>query len=198
MFAGIVEGTGTVVSREVGEKSTVYTVDAGPIAEGAKLGDSVANNGCCLTVVGVEATKLTFDLLAETERLTNLKSLEPGRAVNLERSLKVDDRISGHFVTGHVDGTGTVKRFEASGKDYILEIEIPREFAKYVVPKGCIAIDGMSLTVVDVMPDAFTIWIIPHTREITCLRERHPGDEVNLEFDLLAKYTEKILAERGQ
>jgi riboflavin synthase len=196
MFSGIVEGTGTVIQRGPASAATRLAVDAGRCAEGACPGDSVAVNGCCLTVRETNGSLLGFDLLAETERVTNLHLAAPGRRVNLERSLRVTDRIGGHFLTGHVDCCGLVKKFEPSGNDWILEIEFPELFAKYVVRKGCIAVDGMSLTVVDVTerPATFSIWIIPHTREVTCLGERGPGDEVNLEFDLLAKYTEKILA----
>lgn len=196
MFSGIVEGTGVFIQRVPTGEAVRFVVDAGPLAEGVKPGDSIAHNGCCLTVVGMEGSLLGFDLLNETESLTNLKRLEPGRLVNLERSLKVDDRIGGHFVTGHVDCTGRILRFDQVGKDYELEIMIDPKNARYVVPKGSIAVDGMSLTVARVTKTSFSVWIIPHTREVTCLRERVAGDEVNLEFDLLAKYTEKILAAR--
>jgi riboflavin synthase len=131
--------------------------------------------------------------LHETEQRTSLGAAGPGLKVNLERSLRADARLGGHFVTGHIDGTGAIRRWEQVGKDYLLEVEIPKGYAPYVVPKGCIAIDGMSLTVVDVTSETFTVWIIPHTREVTNLSERKAGDLVNLEFDLLAKYTEKIL-----
>lgn len=197
MFTGIVEGTGQVELYEPRDAAIRLRVEAGPIAEGVQLGDSVAVNGCCLTVVEVDDSRLSFDLLAETARLTSIGDLQghaPGRLVNLERSLTPASRIGGHFVTGHIDGTGEVRRFEQVGKDYELEIAAPANGARYLVPKGSIAIDGISLTVVKVDGPIFTIWIIPHTREVTCLRERNAGDRVNLEFDLLAKYTEKILA----
>jgi riboflavin synthase len=197
MFTGIVEATGLVVSREATEKSTRFMVEAGALVEGTKIGDSVATNGCCLTVVAVEGSRLVFDMLEETLLRTNLKSCRVGAAVNLERSLRADGRLGGHFVSGHVDGTGVIKTWERVEKDHILEIGIAAEWGRYLVPKGCIAVDGMSLTVVEVKPAAFTIWIIPHTLEITALRERSVGDEVNVEFDLVAKYTEKILAARA-
>lgn len=197
MFTGIVEGTGTVVRREALAEATRLEVEAGALTDGVALGDSIAVNGCCLTVVAVDGPRLSFDMLHETERLTNLGDAAPGRRVNLERSLRADARLGGHFVTGHVDGTGLIRRFEQVGKDWELEIALEPALGRYLVPKGCIAIDGMSLTVVDVRADAFTIWIIPHTREVTCLAERAAGDRVNLEFDLLAKYTEKILAASG-
>jgi riboflavin synthase len=194
MFGGIVEGTGTVITREARPSAVRLVIDAGPLAEGVGLGDSVAHNGCCLTVVGLEGSCLHYDLLEETERVTNLGRLRPGDRVNLERALPACARIGGHFVTGHVDTTGCVRQFERAGADWKLVLACAPPWMRYVVPKGCLAVDGMSLTVVDVAADFFSIWIIPHTRESTCLVDRRPGDPVNLEFDLLAKYVEKILA----
>lgn len=197
MFTGIVERTATVVSRQPAAQSTRLVLETDLSACSTKVGDSIAVNGCCLTVVEIQNNRLTFDLLHETEQVTNLKCCVPGGLVNLEWSLRMDDRMGGHFVTGHVDSTGTILRWEQVGKDFELEVSMPREFERYMVPKGCIALDGISLTVVKVFPDKFTIWIIPHTREITALRARRPGDLLNLEFDLIAKYTEKILAGRA-
>lgn len=197
MFTGIVEGTGKVELYEPRDAAIRLTVTAGPVAEGVQPGDSVAVNGCCLTVVAIDGPRLGFDLLAETARLTNLGDLEgeaPGRVVNLERSLMPTSRLGGHFVTGHIDGTGEVRRFERVDRDFELEIAAPADAARYLVPKGSIAVDGISLTVVKVDGPVFTIWVIPHTREVTGLRERQVGDRVNLELDLLAKYTEKILS----
>lgn len=194
MFTGIVECTGVVQSKTEGQESVRLVVDAGMVGADVTLGASIAHNGCCLTVTGIENNLLSYDLLAETERATNLHDLRPGSLVNLERSLRADSRLGGHFVTGHVDTTGVVRKIERVGKDYELVIGYPPEFSPYLVPKGCIAVDGMSLTVVTVSPDTFSIWIIPHTLEITCLKQRHVGDRVNLEFDLLAKYTQKILS----
>ena len=206
MFTGLVEGTGTVVSRIVGGVpggGTRLIVDARSVAEGVAIGDSISNNGCCLTVVeisGASGNLLSFDLLAETEAVTNLKALREGSTLNLERSLRADARLGGHFVTGHVDVTGKVRSFARVGQDDELRIEVPSvggsPGTRYLVPKGCIAVDGISLTEAEVGADYFTVWIIPHTRAVTALRERETGDEVNLEFDLIAKYTEKILAAR--
>jgi riboflavin synthase len=206
MFTGLVEGTGTVISRIVGGVpggGTRLVVDAGDIAQGVAIGDSISNNGCCLTVVEIRGRAgrfLSFDLLAETEAVTNLKALREGSTVNLERSLRADARLGGHFVTGHVDVTGVVRSFARVGQDDELRVEVPpvngAPGTRYLVPKGCIAVDGISLTVGEVGADYFTVWIIPHTRSVTALRERSTGDEVNLEFDLIAKYTEKILAAR--
>lgn len=192
MFTGLVEGTGRVVTLASGR----LTINAGALADGAQIGDSVAINGCCLTVTQIKGAELSFDLLEETLARTNLGPLKPNASVNLERAMPASGRYGGHFMTGHVDVTGTIRRWEQVGSDYELRIGIETAQGKYLVPKGCIAIDGISLTVADVQKDEFSVWIIPHTREVTALRERKVGDRVNLEFDLLAKYTEKILAAR--
>jgi riboflavin synthase len=196
MFTGLVEGTGRLLALESLKGVTRLTIDAGPLAEGAQLGDSVALNGCCLTVTSLEKTRLGFDLLEETLARTNLGAAKPGAVINLERALPANGRYGGHFVTGHIDATGTIRRWEQTGADYELRIGIEPAHGIYLVPKGCIAVDGISLTVADVTPDEFSVWIIPHTRAVTALHERAVGDRVNLEFDLLAKYTEKILAAR--
>jgi len=196
MFSGIVEETGIVQSLQLGEKSCQLTVEANRVLGGIKLGDSIANNGCCLTVSSVSGKMITFDLLQETLRATNLGDLSAGHRINLERSFQVNDRIGGHFVTGHVDTTGVITVWEKKGQDYTLEIEVPFGMERYLVPKGCVAIDGISLTVGQVEENRFSLWIIPHTMEVTALQERQVGDRVNLEFDLLAKYTEKLIAQR--
>jgi riboflavin synthase len=197
MFTGLVEGTGRVMGFLSQGDSTRLTVDAGPLAEGVRIGDSIAHNGCCLTVVALEGSLLGFDLLKETEAVTNLRGLKPGALLNLERALPASGRYGGHFVTGHIDATGVIRRWDQVGKDYELRVGIEPTQGAYVVPKGCIAVDGMSLTVADVKRDEFSVWIIPHTREVTALSTRKVGDLVNLEFDLLAKYAEKILGMRG-
>lgn len=197
MFSGIVEEKGRVISCEERSGSWRYLVEASVVLDGVSLGDSIAVNGCCLTVVEIGEGTLSFDVLEETRRLTNLRDIAEGKAVNLERSLRFDGRIGGHFVTGHVDGTGVIKTLRPEGKDVILQIEAPEGFEKYLVYKGCIAIDGMSLTVAQVEERLVTIWLIPHTLEVTTIGERGEGDAVNLEFDLIAKYTEKIVAARG-
>ncbi len=199
MFTGLVEGTGRVVARAEGKSGTFLTVDADALASGLKMGDSVAVNGCCLTVVQLHESLVGFDLLAETSRLTNLgATAKIGAAVNLERAMPADGRYGGHFVTGHIDATGAIRRWEQVGADYELRIALAPEDGIYVVEKGCIAVDGISLTVANVLPDEFSVWIIPHTRAVTALAERSVGDRLNLEFDLLAKYTEKILAASGR
>jgi len=197
MFTGLIEGTGRVTALLSPERAArSLMIDAGPLADGARIGDSVALNGCCLTVTSIEGPRLGFDLLEETQARTNLRDVKPGAVVNLERALPAHGRYGGHFVTGHIDVTGVIRRWEQKGKDNELRIGIEPAHGIYLVPKGCIAVDGISLTVADVGRDEFSVWIIPHTRSVTALRERATGDLVNLEFDLLAKYTEKILAMR--
>ena len=197
MFTGLVEGTGRVMSLTTAMQVTRLTIDAGALADGTQIGDSVALNGCCLTVTAIDGPQLGFDLLEETLARTNLRQAKMGGVVNLERALPASGRYGGHFVTGHIDATGLIRRWEQTGNDYELRIGIEPAHCAYLVPKGCIAVDGISLTVADVARDEFSVWIIPHTRSVTALRERAVGDLLNLEFDLLAKYTEKILAMRS-
>jgi riboflavin synthase len=196
MFTGLVEGVGRVAAAEPRGDGLRLTLEAGRIADGARIGDSISLNGCCLTVTAIDGDKLGFDLLRETVVRTNLADGTTGAVVNLERALPVDGRLGGHFVTGHIDATGLVKSWGPVGSDHKLRIAIDPAHGTYLVPKGCIAVDGISLTVAEVARDEFSVWIIPHTREITALRDRAIGDRVNLEFDLLAKYAEKILAGR--
>ena len=197
MFTGIVEETGTVEKIKRGAKSILLTVRAKTSARGLKPGGSLAVNGCCLTAVKISSrgkSKLVqFDLLAETWKRTNFQSLKTGSLVNLERPLRADGEFGGHFVTGHVDGVGKILRWEKSGVDHVLEIAAPENVMRYVIQKGSIAIDGISLTVAGVGKKSFCIWIIPHTFEVTALREGKIGDAVNLEADLLGKYVEKFL-----
>jgi len=196
MFTGLVEGTGRILSLESAQGVTRLMIDAGPLAAGAKIGDSVAVNGCCLTVTAINGASLGFDLLEETRARTNLGAVKPGAVINLERAMPASGRYGGHFVTGHIDATGVIRSWRPVGEDYELQIQIDPAHGIYLVPKGCIAVDGISLTVAKVEKDMFSVWIIPHTRAVTALRERETGDRLNLEFDLLAKYTEKILARR--
>jgi len=193
MFTGIVEEKGRVVSCEEAASSWRLKVAVSVVGEDVGLGDSIAVNGCCLTVIEIGEGTLTFDLLNETRQVTNLKNAVAGAAVNLERSLQFQGRVGGHFVTGHVDGQGRLLAIEPDGKDVVMRIEVPEAFAKYLVYKGCIAIDGISLTVARVSGVEITIWLIPHTLEITALGDRKTDDFVNLEFDLLSKYTERLL-----
>ncbi len=202
MFTGIVEEAGTVESIKPTSNSIRLTIRAQAIARGLKLGASVAVNGCCLTVVKISARGksklLAFDVLQESWQRTNLQFTKPGSLVNLERPLRADGELGGHFVTGHVDGVGKIIRWEKSGKDHILEIAAPADVMRYVVFKGSIAVDGISLTVAGVTKKSFRLWIIPHTIAVTTLRERKVGDTLNLEADLLGKYAEKFLSARGK
>jgi len=193
MFTGLVQATSKVVSLESPASGVTRLVLESPLLASAELGASVAVNGCCLTVTQVVGDRASFDLLAETLRLTNLGELKVGSIVNLEPSLRPSDRLGGHFVTGHVDACGKVAFFGQDGDDWRLDIEAPPELLRYVVRKGCISVDGMSLTVADVLPGGFRIWIIPHTLAVTNLAARQSGERVNLESDLLAKYAEKLL-----
>jgi riboflavin synthase len=198
MFTGIVEETGVVAAIKASFKSIRLTVEANRCGRGLKLGYSVAVNGCCLTVVKLalrgRRKLVDFDLLRETWERTNLQHTRVGSLVNLERPLPATGRLDGHFVTGHIDGTGRVIRWEKSGADHVLDIAAPKELMRYIVFKGSIAVDGISLTVASVGAKDFRLWIIPHTLAITALRERKAGDAVNLETDILAKYVERLLA----
>lgn len=204
MFTGLVEETGIVNRVEPGETSVRLWVDARLTAQRARLGDSIAVNGCCLTVVAKRAIRrggktgacLAFDLLQETWDRTNLSAVKPGSAVNLERSLAAGDRLGGHFVTGHIDGTGKIRTWERRGRDHVLEIAAPAAICRYIVFKGSVAVDGISLTVAGLFRGGFRIWIIPHTFEVTALRERQVGDVVNLEADMLGKYVERFVRAR--
>ena len=200
MFSGIVEEAGSVESIEPTARSIRLTVRAGLCGRGLKLGHSLAVNGCCLTVVTLARrtrhTRVGFDLLRETWERTNLQFAKDGSLVNLERSLRMDDRLGGHFVTGHIDGVGRITRWERAGKDHVLDIAAPPEVMRYLVFKGSVAVDGISLTVAGMQKRGFRIWIIPHTFEVTALQERRVGDAVNLEADLLGKYVERFLANR--
>ena len=200
MFTGIIEATGVVAKITPTKKSIALTVRVGPLARGVKLGASVAVNGCCLTVVNISAPGkfklLQFDVLNESWTRTNLQFLKTGALVNLERPLRADGELGGHFVTGHVDGLGKIIRWEKSGADHVLEISAPPEVMRYIVFKGSIAVDGISLTVAGVTKKSFRLWIIPHTFAATTLRERKTGDAVNLEADLLGKYVERFLSAR--
>ena len=196
MFTGLVVETGTLLALEPRGESARLTLRAPTVAQGARLGDSIAVNGCCLTATDITGENVSFDLLAETLRRTSLGGVPPGGKVNLEPALGVGAKMGGHFVQGHVDTTAELLDYSEHGADRRLEIELPAEFAHYVIYKGSIAVDGISLTVAEVGERSFTCWIIPHTAALTNLHTRKPGDRVNLEFDLLAKYVERMLAAR--
>jgi len=198
MFTGIIEETGVVHSIVENVKGIRIEIAARTCVQGTKVGDSIAVNGCCLTVTDISRgrgghPRLRFDLLRETWNRTNLRSAVKGSAVNLERALPAQGRLGGHFVTGHIDGLGKITRWERAGADHVLDISAPKEILRYVIHKGSIAVDGISLTVAAVTQTGFRIWIIPHTFDVTALRERALGDAVNLEADLLGKYVEKFV-----
>ena len=193
MFTGLVQGAAKILTIAPRDKDGARLTLAHPLLASAKTGDSIATNGCCLTVVDPQGEQASFDLLAETLRLTNLGDLRPGSIVNIEPSLLPTDRMGGHFVTGHIDDCGEISYFGQDGADWRLDIKASDALLRHVVRKGCIAVDGMSLTVADMIPGGFRIWIIPHTLEVTNLSNRKAGDRVNLESDLLAKYADKLL-----
>jgi riboflavin synthase len=201
MFTGIVEEAGKIAGIAESPDAIRLRVESSLCSQDAHVGDSIAVNGCCLTVVEIEngghGNTISFDLLRETWQRTNLSEVHPGSMVNLERALPVNARLHGHFVSGHIDGTGTVDVVERRGADWHLRIAPPAELLRYIVFKGSIAVDGISLTVANVTEFAFSVWIIPHTWEVTALKQRRAGDRVNLEADLLAKYVEKIISGRG-
>ena len=197
MFTGLVEEAGTVAEFRKVPTGVEFSILSRVCAKGLKTGGSLAVNGCCLTLTrkrrGSKGDLLVFNLLEETLRVTNLGQLAEGSLVNLERPLRVGAELGGHFVTGHVDGLGKVLKGQPKGADYYLEIKAPKTVAPYLLPKGSICIDGISLTVADVKKDVFSVWIIPHTYKVTNLRQRRAGDLVNLEADLLGKYVAKFI-----
>ena len=196
MFTGLVEEAGVVTECLVEARTAKITLEAQLVHLDAKLGDSVAVNGCCLTVVEIVGNRLTFDAVPETLARTNLGGLKSGSRVNLERPLQVGSRLGGHFVQGHIDGTGNVISVIPEENAVVIEIGIPAELRRYFIEKGSITVDGVSLTVAEVRPDSFTFWMIPHTRDVTTLSQLHAGDRVNLECDLLGKYMESLLSDR--
>jgi riboflavin synthase len=196
MFTGLVEEVGRVVEADANDRSTRLQIVAPRTATQTKTGESIAVNGCCLTLTSRCCDRLSFDLLEETIARTNLRDLQPNNPVNLERALRTDGRLGGHFVQGHVDCVAAIVGFDAKGADFRLEIELPENSRHYVASKGSIAVNGISLTVADVLPKSFVVWIIPHTKSHTNLDRATTGDLVNLEFDILAKYVERMITRR--
>jgi riboflavin synthase len=196
MFTGIVEELGTVEAVEHQGDAIRLTVRAATVLEDAGLGDSISVNGCCLTVVTHDGELWTADVMQETLDKTSLQGVEPGDRVNLERAVTADKRLGGHIVQGHVDAVGHVVRRQPSEHWEVVEVSMPPELGKYLVDKGSITVDGVSLTIVEAGPESFTISLIPETLARTTLGLRQPGDRVNLEVDVLAKHVEKLLAAR--
>jgi riboflavin synthase len=193
MFTGLVAELGEAVSLKRHAKGAVLEVKAPGTARDAALGDSIAISGACLTVTSVKQAVMSFDLSEETLRSTTLGSVKPGERVNLESSLRADGKLGGHFVTGHVDAVGKIKSRVREGETFKFEIEAPAEVLDFLVEKGSVAVDGISLTVVDVLSGSFTVVIIPHTAEVTTIGLKEPGDAVNLEADILGKYVLRFL-----
>jgi riboflavin synthase len=194
MFAGLIEEIGMVMWIRATDRGTQLQIAAPLIAQNIHTGESISVNGCCLTVAAHRGAHITFDLLEETLERTNLRHLRRDTPANLERALAINGRVGGHFVQGHVDCAAQVRAFELIGEDYRLEVELPPDFSHYVAYKGSIAINGISLTVSEVLDNSFAVWIIPHTKRHTNLGSAQVGDSVNLEFDILAKYVERLLA----
>jgi riboflavin synthase len=198
MFTGIVEGVGRVRAADRRGDVLVVRIDVGGLFEGLPLGGSVAVNGCCLTATASDPEGFTVELTEETLRRTRFdERLRPDARVNLERPMKADGRFDGHVVQGHVDGIGTVREMRSLGESAEIRIEGPLELDRFLVEKGSVAVDGISLTVYDIRDRAFSVALIPYTLEITNLRDASPGTLVNLEADVIAKYVERLLAARG-
>lgn len=196
MFTGLVKEVGEVGWLRRTDQAVQLMIKAPKIAPRVRTGESVAVNGCCLTVTAHRGGQMMFDLLSESLDKTNFGRLKPGSPVNLERALRVEGRLGGHFVQGHVDCTGEVMAVEEKGTDVRLDISFVPEFAGYLAYKGSIAVNGVSLTVASLEGAQFSVWIIPHTLDATNLGDLQAGDLVNLEFDILAKYVERLLATR--
>ena len=192
MFTGIVEECGKVVSSEPNQDGASIRISSS-FGQEVEIGESIAVNGVCLTATRIDSGgAICFDLLDETLRVTNLGDLEAGSTVNLERALRVGDRLSGHFVQGHVDDCAEIISLEKTGADHRLQIALPKQFRHLVVYKGSICVNGISLTIAELEEDSFTLWIIPHTYEVTNLSSLKTGSRVNLEFDLLAKHLARL------
>jgi len=193
MFTGIVEEVGRVARVERGTDVTRLAVTGPLVATDAAVGDSIAINGTCLTVIQREGSELSFEAVPETLSRTNLGELQPGSAVNLERALAATGRLAGHIVQGHVDGVGTIQAIVLDQDSWWITVAVPPALRRYLVEKGSVAVDGISLTVASLTEEGFTVAIIPHTWQATTLHDRRPGDRVNLETDVLAKYVERLL-----
>jgi len=190
MFTGIAEEVGTIVRSEDGD----IVVRASAVLQGVRLGDSICVNGACLTVVAFDAGSFTVNVVAETLRRTNLGACRPGDRVNLERAMPADGRFGGHMVQGHVEGVAELVSVTPDGpEDILVRYRVPRPMARYIVPKGFIAVDGVSLTVAECSDGEFVVALVPYTRQHTNLTDRQPGGSVNIETDVLARYVERLL-----
>jgi len=193
MFTGIVEAVGFVAVLNRRRDITELVIDAPVVSEGVRIGDSIAVNGCCLTISAIDGSRLSFEAVRETLLKTSLGDLSPDSHVNLERAVRADARLDGHIVQGHVDGTGRVRSLVRAGDDVRLAVHCGSGVLDFLVPKGSVAIYGVSLTVVGVGDEGFDVALIPHTLKVTTLGERKPGERVNLEADVLGKYVKRYL-----
>ena len=193
MFTGIIEEVGTVKSIQSGKSSSVLRIKGQKVVQGTRIGDSIATNGICLTVTKIENDSFEADVMSESLKRTNIGTMIPGSFVNLERALSLETRLGGHIVSGHIDGTGQISEFKRDDNAVWLTIETDPGILRYIIEKGSIAIDGVSLTVAAVDDQSFQVSIIPHTGEETVLLRKQPGDTVNLECDMIGKYVEKLL-----
>lgn len=198
MFTGIIEELGQVKEIRKADKSAKIKIAANLVTQDLNLGDSVAVNGVCLTIVSFNSKELTAEVMPETMELTSLGLLLPGHQVNLERALRADGRFGGHIVTGHVDGRGEILSVKKDGIAQVFKISYPRELAPYLAKKGSVAVDGISLTLVDVLDDYFLVSLIPHSLEMTTLGFKREKDLVNLEIDVLARYIERIFSQKNK
>ena len=196
MFTGIVEEVGTVQALEERDGGWHLNLSSAVAAGGAKLGDSIAVNGACLPVTAIDGERITFGLAPETLARTNLGDLNPGDPVNVERAMAADGRFDGHIVQGHIDGTGRIESATPDGDSLRFAVSAPPELLRYIAPKGFIAVDGTSLTVIDVTAEAFTFMLVAYTQAQITLPQRPVGSRVNLEMDILAKYVERLLEGR--
>ncbi|MGE0681128.1 MAG: riboflavin synthase [Candidatus Binatia bacterium] len=195
MFSGIIETTGKITKVEQTTDGAKLTLTSNIPSAEVSLGESICINGACMTVSAIGEMELSFDISVESLRRTNLGDLQPGSLVNLERSLRLNDRLSGHIVSGHVDGAGRIQSVQPEGDSFLYTFEIPQELSRYLVEKGSVAVDGISLTVFRCQPTAFTCAIIPHTHQVTTLHAKNPGDKVNVECDMQGKYIEKFVSD---
>lgn len=193
MFTGIIEETGRIRQISRGTQSVKLSIEASHVLEDTRVGDSISTNGICLTVVEMDSRSFTVDVMAETLRRTGLNNLTTGSRVNLERAMRLSDRLGGHLLSGHVDGVGVISKITTEDIARVIRIDTTPELLRYIVPKGSLAIDGISLTVVDADERSFSVSVIPHTASVTTLTDKKPGDTVNLETDMIAKYVEKLI-----
>ncbi|MCL1901540.1 MAG: riboflavin synthase [Firmicutes bacterium] len=193
MFTGIIEECGTVAAVKKNGSSALITISARIVLEGTKIGDSISVDGVCLTVTGINNDSLSFFVMNETVQRTTLKSISTGNKLNLERAVMIDTRLSGHLVSGHIDGTGKIEKTEQDNGAMIFTVSAPPEILRYIIYKGSVAIDGISLTCMHICDNSFKVSIIPHTIKVTTLKNKKAGDDVNIECDIIGKYVEKLM-----